>query len=208
MGEFSEGHLTELRSQLVKEKLLAQIFDKMQLSPLVRHNSTPISKKVKSDIVEAFFGCLYLTNGLKKSFKVWNLIMEKTGFEKDLFDNFFNHHDNESKDLTPEEIEEKKRLTAYYDSKGINRNQNAKNVLQELFQAYYKPLKIYPNYFLIEERGPDHSKTFKVALKESIKLLGKTYWLKVEAEAKKKSHAEIKASEKACDIIYLSYNKI
>ena len=71
MGQYSEGELTELRSLLVKEKPLAEIFDKMDMSTLVKHAAPALTSSMKSDVVEAVFAVFTLKKGLKRCLKVW-----------------------------------------------------------------------------------------------------------------------------------------
>jgi len=208
MGQYTEGDLTELRSLIVKEKPLAELFDKMQMSSLVRHAGVDLSPKMKSDVVEAFFGVIYLEKGIKKCCEVWDLMMKKTGFEEEVINNYLNKGKEELVGLSLEQIGEREKLLEYYDLLEIKTNQNAKNVLQQLFQKKYSDPNLLPKYDDFDKEGPDNATTFTVRLNESISINGKTYELKVEGVASKLKHAEIKASEKACDILYLPYNKI
>lgn len=208
MGHYPEGDLTELRSLIVKEKPLAELFDRMQMSSLVRCAGVVHSPKMKSDVVEAFFAVIYLVKGIKKCREVWDLIMEKIGFEEEVINNYLNKGKEELEGLTQEQIEEREKLLEIYTLLEINTNQNAKNVLQELFQKIYGSPQLLPNYDDFDKEGPDNAATFTVRLNESLSIKGKTYGLKVESIASKLRHAEIKAAEKACDILYLPYNKI
>ena len=208
MGQYPEEDLTELRSLLVKEKPLAELFDMMQMSSLVRSAGIVISLGLKSDFVEAFFAVIYLENGIKKCHEVWDLMMERTGFEEEVISNFLNKGIKELEGLTPEQIQEREKLLEYYDLLQIKTNQNAKNVLQQLFQKKYGSAFFLPNYDDFDKVGPDHAPTFTVRLNESLSIKGKDYEIKTEGIAIKFKHAKIKAAEKACDILYLSYNKI
>ncbi len=208
IGQYPEEDLTELRSLLVKEKPLVELFERMQMSPLVRRVGVDLSPKMKSDVVEAFFAVIYLKKGIKKCREVWDLIMEKTGFEEEVIKNYLNKGKEELKGLTSEQIEEREKLLEYYVLLGIKTNQNAKNVLQQLFQKKYRSPYILPDYDEFNKEGADNDATFTVRLNESISINRKTYDLKVEGVASKLKHAEIKAAEKACDILYLPYNKI
>ncbi len=208
MGQYPEEDLTELRSLLVKEKPLAELCDRMQMSSLVRRAGVALSPKMKSDVVEAFFAVIYLEKGIKKVREVWDLMMEKTGFEKEVINNYLNKGNEELEGLTPEQIEEREKLLEYYALLEIKTNQNAKNVLQQLFQKKYGSAYILPNYEDFDKEGPDNAPIFTVRLSESLSINGKAYELKVEGFASKFKHAQIKAAEKACDILYLPYNKI
>jgi len=110
--------------------------------------------------------------------------------------------------LAPEQIKEREDLLEYYELLEIKTNQNAKNVLQQLFQKKYRSPHLLPNYNDFDKEGPDNDLTHTVRLNESISINGKPYELKVEGVAKKLKHAQIKAAENACDILYLPYNKI
>ncbi len=208
MGKYTEEDLTELRSLLVKEKPLAELFDRMQMSSLVRSIGVNLSPKLKSDFVEAFFAVVYLEMGIKKCHKVWDLIMEKTGFEEEVINNYLNKGKEELEGFTPEQLEEREKLLEYYDRLQIKTKQNAKNVLQQLFQKKYGSAYILPDYDDFDKVGTDNDPTFTVRLNESLSINEITYELKVEGVASKLKHAQIKAAEKACDILYLHYNKI
>ncbi len=207
-GQYSEGDLTELRSNLVKEKPLAILFDKMDMSPLVRRAGVSLSSGMKSDIVEAFFAVIYLEKGFKKCREIWDLMMEKTCFEEEVINNYFNKGKEELKGLTREQIKEREELQDYYTKLKIQTNQNAKNVLQQLFQKKYGSPHILPDYSDFDKEGPDNDPIFTVRLNESISISGKKYELKVEGIGSKLKIAEIKAAEKACDLIFLRYNRI
>jgi len=208
LGQYSEGDLTELRSLLVKEKPLSEIFDRMQMSSLIRCAGVSLSHKMKSDVVEALFAVIYLEKGIEKCREVWDLIMEKTGFEEEVINNYLNKSKEELEGLTPEQIKEREELLKYYALLEIKTNQNAKNVLQQLYQKKYRSPHLLPDYDDFDKEGPDNDLTHTVRLNETISINGKTYELKTQGAAKKLKHAQIKAAEKACDIIYLPYNKI
>ncbi len=208
MGKYPEEDLTELRSLVVKEKPLAELFDMMQMSFLVRSAGVVLSPKMKSDFVEAFFAVIYLEKGIEKCREVWDLMMEKTGFEEEVITNYLNKGKEELVGLTPEQIEEREKLLEYYDLLKIKTNQNAKNVLQQLFQKNYGSAYFLPNYDDFDKEGPDNALTFTVRLCESLSINGKAYDINVEGISSKFKHAQIKAAEKACDILYLPYNKI
>lgn len=207
-GQYSEGDLTELRSHLVKEKPLAELFDKMKMSPLVRRAGVSLSSGMKSDIIEAFFAAVYLEKGFQKCQEIWNLIMKKTGFEEEVTNNYLNKGKEELKGLAQDQIKKREELLNYYAQLKIQTNQNAKNVLQQLFQKKYGSSYILPDYSDFDKEGPDNSPIFTVRLNESISINGKKFELKVEGIAGKLKIAEIKAAEKACDLIFLRYNKI
>ncbi len=151
---------------------------------------------------------IYLENGVKKCREVWDLMMEKTGFEEEVINNYLNKGKEELEGLTPEQNEERENLHEYYALLKLKTNQNAKNVLQQLFQKKNRSPDLLPDYNDFDKEGSDNDPTFTVRLNESISLNGKNYELKVEGIASKLKHAQIKAAEKACDILYLLYNKI
>jgi len=178
------------------------------MSPLVRRAGVSLSSGMKSDVVEAFFAVIYLEKGIKKCREVWDMMMEKAGFEEKVINNYLYKGKEELKGLTQEQIKEREGLLEYYALLKIKTNQNAKNVLQQLFQKIYKSPDLLPDYTNFDKEGPDNTPTFTVRLNESISIRGKTYELKVEGVAGKQRIAEIKAAEKACDLIYLRCNKI
>ncbi|MHA1377846.1 MAG: ribonuclease III domain-containing protein [Candidatus Helarchaeota archaeon] len=206
-GHFSEGDLTELRSLLVKEKPLAALFDKMKLSSLVRGAVASLTPSIKSDVVEAFFAVIYLEKGIKKCREVWDLMMDKTGFEEEVIKNYIDRGKEKLKGLTQEQLKERENLISYYKELGIKANLNARNVLEQLFAKIYRSPERPPKFEDFVKQGPDHSPTFTVRLNETITIKGKTYHLIVEGTAISKKIAAIKAAEKACDILYLLYNK-
>ncbi len=205
IGKYDEGDLTELRSLFVKEKPLADLFDKMEISSLVRRAGTSLTQKMKSDVVEAFFAVIYLEKDLIKCREVWDLMMDRTGFEEEVIYDFENKGKKDLEGLTPEQIVERNELFKIYEIFGIKTNQNARNVLQQLFTKMYITLPDYKDY---DPEGQDHAPTYIVRLNETITLKRKTYHLNVEGVASKLKHAQIKAAEKACDILYLPYIKI
>lgn len=204
-GQYAEGKLTELRSLLVKESPLAKLFDKMEMASLVRRAGTSLSPRMKADVVEAFFAVIYLEKGLIKCREVWDLMMDRTGFEEEVVYEFENKGKKDLEELTPEQILERNELLKIYGIFDIKTNQNARNVLEQLFAKMYISLPDFKDY---DSEGQDHAPTYTVRLNETITLKGKTYTLKVEGFANKLKHAQIKAAEKACDILYLPYNKI
>ena len=143
-----EGDLTELRSRFVKEKPLADLFDKMEISSLVRRAGTSLTPRIKSDVVEAFFAVIYLEKGVKKCREVWGLMMDRTGFEAEIISDYENRRKEELEGLTPEQTEERKELLKIYDLFDIKTNQNARNVLEQLFAKYHKSLPDFNDYKL------------------------------------------------------------
>lgn len=208
MGQYPEGDLTELRSLLVREAPLAKLFDSIKMSSLVKRTGVTLSTKMKSDVIEAFFAVIYLDKGIKKCRKVWDLMMNKTSIEEEVINNYLNNEKEGLKELLPEQIEERGNLREYYTLLKINTNQNAKNVLQQLFQKIYRAPHPLPNYKIFHIEGPDNAVTFTVKLNESLSVNEKIYDLKVMGVASKIKNAQIRAAEKACDILYLPYNKI
>lgn len=208
LGQYSEGDLTELRSQFVKEKPLAELFDRLEMSHLVRYAGTTLTRRMKSDVVESFFAVLYLEKNLKKCREVWDFIMKKTGLEEQVISNYFSREQEKLEGLTQAQIEERDKLLEYYDILDIKTNQNAKNVLQQLFQKIYRSPQLIPDYYESDPEGPENKPIHTVRLTETISIKGKTYHLNVKGIANKKTTAEIKAAEKACDLLYLPYIKI
>lgn len=208
LGQYSEGDLTELRSHFVKEKPLAELFDKLEMSHLVKYVGTNLSRRMKSDVMESFFAVIYLEKSITKCREVWDFIMKKTGFEEQVISNYFNREQEKLEGLTQVQIDERKKLLEYYDILNIKTNQNAKNVLQQLFQKINRSPQLLPDYYDSDQKGPDNKLEFTIELNETISIKGKTYHLKVKGIANKKRIATIKAAEKACDLLYLPYIKI
>lgn len=208
IGKYSQGELTEIRSLFVKEKPLSVIFDKIEMSSLVRMAGVSLSPSMKSDVVEAFFAVIYLEKGIKKCREIWDLIMEKTGYEEDVINNYLKKGEEELKGLTQEQLKERKNLQDYYNLIGIKTNQNARNVLQQLFAKIYKSPDLLPKYDDFNKKGNEHKPEYTVKLNETITINEKKYLLTVEGVASQLGIAAIKAAEKACDILFLPYNKI
>ena len=158
---------------------------------------------IKSDICRVIF-----RKRNKKCREIWDLMMERTGFEEEVINNYLNKGKEELEGLTQEQIEERNNLLNYYGFLDIKTNQNARNVLEQLFAKIYRSPDLLPDFNDFDKEGPDHAPTHTVRLNETITLKEKKYLLKVEGVAGKYKPAAIKAAEKACDILYLPYNKI
>ena len=135
----------------------------------------------------------------------FDLMMDITGLEEEVINNYLNRGKEELEGLTPEQNEERAILNKIYEIFDIKTNQNARNVLEQLFAKKYRPLPVFNDY---DREGQEHTPTFTVRLNETITLKGKIYHLNIEGVASKLKHTQIMAAEKACDIIYLPYNKI
>lgn len=111
----------------------------------------------------------------------------------------------------------KKKKTVWdsYNSKGLahlpkmknigwkgNPNQNPRNVLQEYCQKFYYPP---PKYRLIKSEGPTHEPIYTVAVIGEVGINDKDVRLYLTAEGSTKTLAELKAAEKACDMLELKY---
>ena len=167
-----------------------------------------LTTSMKSDIVEAFFAVIYLEKGIEKCREVWDLMMERTGLEEEVIDNIRTRGQEELESLTSEQIEERRVLRSYYDFLDIKINQNARNVLQQLFQKMYKSSDNLPDYNDFTKEGSDKCPTYTVRLNETISIKGNIYELKFDGVASKLKEAEIKAAEQVCDLLHLPYNKI
>lgn len=66
-SKYKEDQLTRARAFVVSEENLSQIFDKLNISPMVKLGKSckEITKAIKCDIVESIVACIYLESGLK-----------------------------------------------------------------------------------------------------------------------------------------------
>ena len=82
-------------------------------------------------------------------------------------------------------------------------SRNAKNILQEYYQKFYYPL---PEYKLIKKEEALHKPLFTVAVIGEVGKNLKTEDLYLTGEGPSRIYAELKAAEKACDMLGLKYN--
>jgi ribonuclease III len=138
----SEGELTEIRVQLVREETLAQVSHELHFGDyLLLGKGEEVSggrnrKSNLANVFEAFLGALYLDQGIQS---VREFIIGQMG---NMFDS-----------IRPEEI--------------VKQNYKAK--LQEHTQAQFK---ILPFYKVTASIGPDHDKTFTVEVRLGEEILG------------------------------------
>ncbi|MBD3353036.1 MAG: hypothetical protein GF364_16265 [Candidatus Lokiarchaeota archaeon] len=203
----SEGNLTVLRSRMVNEKTLGDLFDALKMKPFVRSALPKLSQKVKCDILESFFAVIYIEKGFRRCQEVWDLIMKKTKIEDTLLSSHLDTESIENDQLTPSQIEERKTLRRYYESIEIKTDQNARNVLEQLFAKVYGDPSMLPDFNDFEKTETVDGPRFIVRLNETIILLEKKYYLHTEGVARRYKLAQIRAAEKACDMIYLPYTK-
>ena len=66
-SKYKEDQLTRARAFVVSEENLSQIFDKLNISPMVKLGKSckEITKAIKCDIVESIVACIYWESGLE-----------------------------------------------------------------------------------------------------------------------------------------------
>ncbi|WP_457557958.1 ribonuclease III family protein [Candidatus Harpocratesius sp.] len=188
-----EGVLTELRKQIVNNEYLANVFDQLKIQQFIRTAAkySP-SIKDKANILEAFFGAIFLNFGYRKCVDVWEMIQAKMGKRPKRVP---------KPPLSPEDVENKAQNQVFYKSLGLT-PKNAKSMLQELCQK--QSLEI-PKYTLIEQSGPEHNPLFRVKV-SAILFAGPPQWVRMAiGEGSNKKTAEINAAERLCDQIFLEY---
>jgi ribonuclease III len=189
----TEGVLTEKRKQLVNNDYLAKIFDRLKMGPLTRTAlNYSYSIKDKANIVEAFFGALFLEHKYDYCKEVWQIFQRKMGINKKQVI---------KAPLTSEETQNRDELLQFYQTLGLTKK-NAKSMLQELCQKQKLPI---PTYKLLERKGPDHDPVFHVKV-SGVFFQGPPLWNRhAIGEGKNKKEAEINAAEKLCNELYLEY---
>lgn len=139
-SQYSEGTLTNIRSNLVKTEMLAKIARKLKIGEYLflskgeEESGGRTNPSLLADSLEAVTGAIYLDQGLK------------------MVKNFITSH------FKPplEQLIKSGKFKDY------------KSLLQEKLQALKKQS---PTYKIIKEEGPDHDKTFTVAVYDGKKLL-------------------------------------
>jgi ribonuclease III len=140
--DLSEGELTEIRVQLVREETLAKLSlelnfgDYLMLGKGEEGSGGRNRQSNLANVFESFIGALYLDQGLQTA-------------KEFIIDKLKIHFNT----IKPEEI--------------IKQNYKAK--LQEFTQAEYKVL---PEYKVLDSTGPDHDKTFTVEVSLENNILG------------------------------------
>ncbi|SHN51211.1 ribonuclease III [Desulfovibrio litoralis] len=129
-----EGILTELRSQAVNAKSLANIAKKIKLDQYLllgkgeENQGGRQRDNLLADALEALFGAIFLDSDFNNAQKI--------------VCNLFNQH-HDKKISTPK------------------KQKDNKSLLQEITQ---KTFKATPQYKLIQAQGPEHEKTFHIQL--------------------------------------------
>ncbi len=219
-SKLDEDTMTTLRSHFVKTESLSEIFDLIDVKPFIKYVGSELQASMKEGIIEAFFGVLYLEKGYKKCQDVWDLIMERTGFEQKIMDKFFGADNTTVHNLSAEEQIKFQKLKEYYSIIQLNTKRDAISILQELSQNQWKGDFFRPEYINVNESGPPHNKKFeyKVEVKLNFETIINRYdnfeILKdlktVEGFGKSSGvkSAKMKAAQDACDKIFLSYLEI
>lgn len=129
----NEGILTIKRAEIVQNTTLAKVGKQLQIETVLRcAPGYQIQEKDLADTVEAIFGAIFISNGLKSC---QALLLQ-------LFEDYLNRI------LPNEKIEE---------SVSGRNEKNPKNLIQEFFQQYGLPNPIYQ---LQKKEGDDHSPRF------------------------------------------------
>ncbi len=216
-SKFDEDTMTRIRSHFVKTESLSELFDLIDIKPFIKYVGTELQASMKEDIMEAFFGVLFLEKGYKKCQDVWDLIMERTGFEQKIVDKFFGADNTIIHDISAEEQIKFQKLHEYYSIIQLNTKQDAISILQDLSQKQWRSDVFRPEYIKVNESGPPHDKIFeyKVEVKlnfENIMSIDSSFDIlkdlkTVEGFGKSNGvkSAKMKAAQDACDKIFLSY---
>jgi ribonuclease-3 len=192
----SEGSMTEKRKILVNNETLRQIFDVLEIFPLVRtQNNYPLSKKDKADFIEAIIGAQFLDKDYQACKELWTKFQKKIA-EKSLVQKLKFESENPGIDA-----EISRSLKNFYMDLGLE-PKNAKSMLQELCQKQNLPI---PLFEVIEKSGPDHDPLFKVQVTGILFQNSPDKSYTAIGWGKTKKNAEFKAAEALCDQIYLTY---
>lgn len=215
--ELDEDLLTKIRSNLVKTKPLSEIFDLIGIKPFIKYVGTDLKASMKEAVVEAFFGIIYTEKGYMKCQEVWDLIMQKTKYEQNVLDNFFNKEVTNTDNFNEEEQKMYNKLQEYYSIIQLNIKQNAVGVLQDLCQKQWRSEYLRPEYILVNQSGPPHDPLYeyKVTAKlnfktllfvdSSFEVLKDIQLVEGFGKSNNKKSAKMKAAQDACDKLYLSY---
>ncbi len=213
-SKFDEDTMTKLRSHFVKTESLSEIFDLIDIKPFIKYVGTELQASMKEDIMEAFFGVLYLEKGHKKCQEVWDLIMERTGFEQKVMDKFFGADNTIIHNLSEEEQIKFQKLQEYYLIIQLDTKQDAISILQDLSQKQWRGDFFRPEYIKVNESGLPPNKIFeykvevKLNFKSSdniFKILKNLKTVEGFGKSSRVKSAKIKAAQDACDKIFLSY---
>lgn len=218
-SKLDEKTMTRLRSHFVKTESLSEIFDLIDINPFIKYVGTELQASMKEDIMEAFFGVLFLEKGYKKCQDVWDLIMERTGFEQKIMDKFFGADNITIHNLSTEEQIKFQKLQEYYSITQLDTKQDAISILQDLSQKQWRGDFFRPEYIKVNESGLPPNKIFeyKVEVKlnfktiissdNNFKILKNLKTVEGSGKSSRVKSAKMKAAQDACDKIFLSYLK-
>ncbi len=219
-SKLDEGTMTTLRSHFVKTKSLSEIFDLIDIKPFIKYVGTELQASMKEDIIEAFFGALFLEKGYKKCQDVWDLIMERTGFEQKIMDKFFRADNTTKNNLSAQEQIKFQKLKEYYSIIQLNTKQNAISILQDLSHNQWKGDFFRPEYIKVNESGQPPNKIFEykvevelnfktiISSDNSFEILKDLKTVEGSGKSSGVKSAKMKAAQDACDKIFLSYLEI
>jgi len=192
----SEADMTEKRKGSVSNPELAKLFNKIGIKEyiLIAKNLN-LSNKIKADFIEALFGALFVDKGYPKCLEVWKAVQKKVSSETK----------NQKKQFSKKAKKTKSKTLL----------KNAKSTLLEFCQENSFPK---PEYKTLSQQGPDHKPLFtaRVILKagensdqfRNFFKLKSNQKLKIYADGigKKIKKAEMKAAQKICKKIGLTYS--
>ncbi len=216
-SNYSEDTMTKLRSHFVKTEPLSEIFDLIDIKPFIKYVGTDLQASMKEDIMEAFFGVLFLAKGYKKCQDVWDLIMVSTGFEQKIMDKFFREDNTTIHNLSEEEQIKFQKLHEYYSIIELNTKQNAISILQDLSHKQWRRDVFRPEYIKVNESGPPQNKKFEykvvvelnfkniISIDNSFEILKDLKTVEGFGKSSGVKSAKMKAAQDACDKIFLSY---
>lgn len=216
-SKLDEDTMTKLRSYFVRTESLAEIFDLMDIKPFIKYVGTELQPRMKEDMMEAFFGVLFLERGYKKCQDVWDLIMERTGFEQKIMDKFFGTDNTTMHNLSAEEQIIFQKLQEYYSTIKLNTRQDAISILQGLSLKQWRNDVFRPEYIKVNESGPPNDKIFEykvevklnfgtiISIDSSFNILKNLKTVEGFGKSSGIKKAKMKAAQDACDKIFLSY---
>ena len=188
-SKLSEGNMTEERKNLVRNEILALLFDKTRLKDLTRTaNDFEFSIKIKADFIEALFGAVFLDKGYFRCLEFWEIMQDFK--DKSLFETSVNKP-SLIKQIANESI--------------IKPTINAKNALQEYCD---KRRLAKPEYSVINKEGLEHKPQFNVEARVAVLISEKKVIISASATASTKKRAEILCAEKICIQVKIDYTPI
>lgn len=189
-SQSDEGELTESRKELVKNRSLAKMFDKLDMSNLIRTaNVYHLSMKDKANFIEALFGVIHLEHRYEYCIDIWRK-----------FYSIMVTKEKKNTNPKPNDIQIQNELLESY-KKEMKLN-NAKSLLQEFCQKNKFDIPIYK---IVNKFGKDHEPIFIVDIE--IRIFDGNSWIFIKENGYgiSKKQAELNAAEKLCDRLGLDY---